>query len=215
MSHRIIRGRRTDMVVLSQVIASTFHDLPLSRWLIGDEAARHEVFPGYFMIFVEHALATGIVHTTPERTAVALWLPVGDNGPQPPDWYDVQLAGVTGQWIRRFVLFDAELDRHHLAGIAHHHLAILAVHPDHHNQGLGTALLSAHHTSLDKSGVPAYLEASSPRSRDLYLRHGYTPLPGAPFHLPEDGPPLWPMVRPPHHPAAGPGDDRVSRTVWA
>jgi hypothetical protein len=51
--------------------------------------------------------------------------------------------------------------------------------------------------ALDDSGRPAYLEASSPRARDLYLRHGYLPRPGTPFHLPDGGPPMWPMWREP------------------
>jgi GNAT superfamily N-acetyltransferase len=77
----------------------------------------------------------------------------------------------------------------------HHHLAILAVRPDAQGQGIGTALLRAHHTTLDGTDVPAYLEASSERTRAWYLRHGYTDH-GQPFHLPEGGPPLWPLWRP-------------------
>jgi hypothetical protein len=52
--------------------------------------------------------------------------------------------------------------------------------------------------------VPAYLEASSPRARDLYLRHGYTLRPDAPFRLP-GGPPLWGMWREPAGTASGEG----------
>jgi ribosomal protein S18 acetylase RimI-like enzyme len=89
------------------------------------------------------------------------------------------------------------LDQHHPTGIPHHHLAILAVHPDRQRRGIGTALLDAHHATLEEEGTPAYLEASSPRARDLYLTHGYTLQPGAPFYLPDDGPPLWPMWREP------------------
>ena len=34
--------------------------------------------------------------------------------------------------------FDQELDAHHLAGVAHHHLAVLAVHPDWQGHGIAT-----------------------------------------------------------------------------
>ena len=51
-----------------------------------------------------------------------------------------------------------------------------------------------HHAWLDANGMPAYLEASSPRSRDLYAKHGY--LAGEPFRVP-DGTPFWPMWREP------------------
>lgn len=72
---KIIRAEPDDAGVLSAVIAEAFFDLPPSRWLISDEASRHKIFPAYFRIFVEHALAQGIVHTTPDRAAAALWLP--------------------------------------------------------------------------------------------------------------------------------------------
>jgi hypothetical protein len=44
---------------------------------------------------VEHALAVGVVHTTPDRSAVALWLPAGAGGAGPPAGYDARLAALT------------------------------------------------------------------------------------------------------------------------
>jgi hypothetical protein len=44
-------------------------------------------------------------------------------------------------------------------------------------------------------GAPWILNASSPRSRDLYLRHGFAVL--SEFRLPFGGPPLWRMRRAP------------------
>jgi GNAT superfamily N-acetyltransferase len=74
---------------------------------------------------------------------------------------------------------------------------LLAVRPGQQGQGTGSMLLAAHHAALDRDRIPAYLEAASQRSRDLYLRHGYQPWPGAPYHLPGGGPPMWPMWRDP------------------
>ncbi len=143
--------------VLSQLIADAFHELAVSAWLIPDPAARRQIYPRYFGLYVEHALAGGIVLTTPGQAAVALWLPAGEDKPGVPDGYDKRLAEVTGPWADRFRLFDQELDRRHPAGTAHHHLAILAVRPGRQGQGLGTALLRAHHAALDRDGIPAYL----------------------------------------------------------
>jgi GNAT superfamily N-acetyltransferase len=131
---------------------------------------------------------------------VALWLPVGAGGPsQPGDGYSARLAQVTGPDTARFLAFDAELDDHHPTGTAHHYLGILAVRPGAQGQGIGTALLRAQPATLDQHATPAYLEASSERSRAWYLRHGYTDT-GRRFDLPDGGPPMWPMWRP----AAGP-----------
>lgn len=194
----VIRADPADLDVLGQVIAGAFHDLAPSRWLVADPAARRQIFPGYFRLHVEHALARGVVYTTPGCTAAALWIPAGADAAGPPDGHDPRLAAATSPWTSRFQAFDAALDRHHPAGTAHWHLAILAVRPDRQGRGTGTALLRAGHAILDQvPGTPAYLEASSPRARDLYLAHGYALQPGAPFRLPEDGPPLWPMWRQP------------------
>lgn len=183
-----------DAGVLSDVIAEAFHPLAPSQWLIPDEAARRQVFPGYFRLFVEHALATGVVHTTPDRAAAALWLPAGPGGPVPPDAYAERLAAATGAWAHRFRAFDAALDARHLAGVPHVHLALLAVRPDRQGQGTGTALLRAHHRTLDHHArLPAYLEASDLRTRQLYLREGYADH-GRPVRLP-GGPAMYPMVR--------------------
>jgi GNAT superfamily N-acetyltransferase len=183
-----------DLDALSQVIADAFHDLAPSRWLIADDAARREIFPGYFRLYVEHAMANGVVHTTAERTAVALWIPAGASEPDPPGDYDVRLRAATGPWIDRFLAFDAALNEHHPAGIAHHHLALLAVRPECQGKGIGTALLRSYHEILDSDAEsPAYLEASDLGTRRIYLRHGYSDH-GPPIQLPY-GPLMYPMWR--------------------
>ena len=188
----VVRAGEGDLGVLSQVIAGAFHDLAVSQWLIPDPDARRAIFPGYFRILLQHALEVGLVCTTLRRIAAALWLPA--TGPTaPPDGYAGQVAEATGPFLDRFLAFDEELARHHFTGALHHHLAILAVRPDAQGQGIGTALLQAHHVAFDWQGIAAYLEASDERTRDLYLRHGYTDH-GEPIELP-DGPSMYPMVR--------------------
>lgn len=193
----VILAGPADLDVLSDVIAAAFFPLPPSRWLIGDPAARRQIFPAYFRLYVQHALADGLVYTTPDRTAAALWLPVSARPAGPPPGHDAALAAAAGPWTDRFRVFDATLDQHHPAGTPHHHLALLAVRPGRQGQGTGSMLLAAHHAALDRDGIPAYLEAASPRTRQLYLAHGYVPWPGAPFHLPDGGPPMWQMWRDP------------------
>jgi GNAT superfamily N-acetyltransferase len=192
----VVRAGPADTGALSHLIAAAFHTLAPSRWLIADPAARRRIFPGYFHLIVAHAMTTGLIHTTPSRDAVAVWLPAGPDTPGPEPGYGQRLAAATAPWTGRFAVFDQALDDHHPVSVPHEHLAILAVAPGGQGQGTGTALLDARHRDLDRDGMPAYLEASSPRARDLYQRHGYTLCPDAPFCLP-GGPPLWPMWREP------------------
>ena len=200
----VVSAGDRDIEVLSQVIAGAFHNLAVSRWLIPNPDARRSIFPGYFQVLLQHAMTDGMVSTTPQRTAAALWLPATGPAP-PPDGYTGRLAEITGPFLDRFVTFETELARHHPAGVFHHHLAVLAVRPDTQRRGIGTALLQAHHDAFDWQGITAYLQASDERTRGLYLRHGYTDH-GEPIELP-DGPSMYPMVRipalePPWGPAA-------------
>jgi GNAT superfamily N-acetyltransferase len=198
---QVVRASAADLDALSQVIADAFHPLAPSRWLIADPAARRAILHAYFRIHAEHAITAGVIHTTPDRAAAALWLPTGPGTPGEPPGYAARLAAATAPWTGRFQTFDTALDARHLARVAHHHLALLAVRPDRQGQGTGTALLRAHHQALDRDGIPAYLEASDLRTRRIYLRHGYADH-GPPICLPA-GPMMYPMMREPRpQPAA-------------
>jgi GNAT superfamily N-acetyltransferase len=197
LGDRVVTASPEDIPALAAVIAEAFFDLRPSRWLVPDRAERRRIWPGYFRIYVEHAMAAGTVHTTPGRDAAALWIPVGTTTPEPPEGYAAALARVAGPYLDRFTTFDAALDERHPAGFAHHYLAILAVRSDRQGQGTGTALLEAYHHHLDtRIRQPAYLEASSERSRRVYLHRGYIDS-GPPIVLPGGGPSLFPMVRQP------------------
>jgi GNAT superfamily N-acetyltransferase len=203
----VVPAGAADLDRLCHLIADAFHPLAPSRWLITDPAARRQLFPGYFRLYVEHALADGVVYTTPDRAAAALWLPAGPDAPDQPADYAERLAAATSPWTDRFVAFDAALEARHPAGIPHRYLAILAVRPGRQSQGTGTALLGSYHLALDRDGTPAYLEASDLRTRRLYLHHGYTDH-GPPIDLP-GGPLMYPMWRPPSprpRPSAGNAD---------
>ncbi|MBN1172932.1 MAG: GNAT family N-acetyltransferase [Micromonosporaceae bacterium] len=168
---------------------------------------------GQFRILVEHALDHGEAHLLADQSAIAIWMHHDQTpAPEPYD-YDQRLAEACGQHTQRFRILDQLLHDHHPAEPAHHHLAFLAVLPPWQATGRGSALLAHHQQHLDTTETPAYLEASSPRSRDLYTRFGYRTA-GQPFRLP-DGPAFWPMWRQPHpaatdapgHPLTATGSD--------
>lgn len=191
----IIPADLDDLELLSEVIADAYFDLPPFRWLIADPDARRRVFPAYFRILLDQARISGVIWTTPDRDAAAVWIPTGDRPRSPPVGYPAQLSAATSPWTGRFRAFDATLNRRHPIGIPHAHLALLAVRPGRQGQGIGTALLRARHQQLDDARVSSYVEASAQRNRDLYLRHGYCELAPA-IRLP-GGPALYPLWREP------------------
>jgi len=196
----IQRADAGDGETLAGVIATAFFDLAVSRWLIPDPAQRARAFPDHFRVFVDQGLRHGQVYTSSGYESVAVWLPVTDQLPPLPDDYDEQLSRVCGDNADRFRTLDQTMEHNHPTR-PHEYLALLAVRPKQQNRGLGTALLRAHHRYLDEHGIGAYVEASNPRSRALYLREGYAtysePLVFADGARPEDGPAMWPLWRDP------------------
>ncbi|MFC0862765.1 GNAT family N-acetyltransferase [Sphaerimonospora cavernae] len=176
------------------IIAESFHDLAVSNWLVPPDDVRRRVLPPHFAMFVEHAFTYGEVYATADMSAVAVWF---DNIASPiPEIPDIgpRMEVLAGPHAERFGLLGEAMDKHH-PHEPHCYLGFLAVLPNRQGQGLGSELVAEHHRRLDERGTAAYLEASSPRSREFYLHHGYADL-GEPLILP-GGPPMFPMWRPP------------------
>ncbi|MCP2325225.1 GNAT superfamily N-acetyltransferase [Hamadaea flava] len=202
----IRRAEPADAQRLTGLLADAFLISPVGDWLIPDIDVRRRVYLRYFDIFVQHGLTHGLVDVTTDLSGVAIWLP-RDHATAGPDNYDEQLAEATGWWVEQFRVLDETFDKQHPHEVFHHHLLFLGVLPSEQSRGIGSALLAHHHAHLDAEGIPAYLEASMPRNRDLYLRHAYTAR--NPFYLPDDGPPLWPMWREPQVTEPSPREDDV------
>ncbi|WP_067803250.1 GNAT family N-acetyltransferase [Actinomadura formosensis] len=192
MSTSIRTAGPGDVGPVADLVATAFAGLRATAWLVPDSAVRVDVLRADFRILVEHAVEHGDVDVVEDGAGAAVWFPRADPLPEPPD-YERRLAEACGPWTQRFTHLDELFAKNHPES-PHHHLALLAVRPDHQDRGLGSALLRHRHALLDAAGTPAYLEASSPRSRALYLRHGYRDRP--PFDLP-DGTRFWPMWRRP------------------
>ncbi|HEU5160981.1 MAG TPA: GNAT family N-acetyltransferase [Streptosporangiaceae bacterium] len=192
ISSAIRRARPADAGRVAELVATAFAPLPAVSWLVPEPADRPRVMTANLRIFVDHAIEYGHVDLIDEAPAAAVWFPRTDPIPEPAD-YDRRLAAACGPWTDRFRVLDSLFEENHPDG-PHYHLALLAVAPEWQSRGLGSVLLRRQHAELDATATAAYLEASSARSRDLYLRHGYEP--GEPFRLP-DGTPFWPMWRPP------------------
>jgi ribosomal protein S18 acetylase RimI-like enzyme len=194
MNTAIRRAGQADADALALVVADAYHDLTPARWLLPEPEERARVFPYLFRLLLEHAIAYGEAYTVTGANAVAVWFDATGGRPPAMTGYAERIAGLTGPWTDRFELLDEVRSRHHPPR-PHHYLALLAVRPGYQRAGLGTALLDHHHAHLDRYAIPAYVEASSPQSRDLYLRYGYEPM--HPAIIVPDGPPLWPMWRRP------------------
>ena len=86
------------------------------------------------------------------------------------------------------------LDSRHPYG-SHYYLFILGVEPGWQGKGIGTSLMQPILERCNRKRIPAYLEATAPRNRDLYARNGFEVV--EEIELPDGAPPLWRMWREP------------------
>lgn len=177
-----------DLPALSGTLAAAFHDDPVFAWWIDDDARRREILPAFFRVIAAAHLTTGEVHAAAGLSSVAVWSPPGAED-------DEALAGavadVTAEYTERaFELLERTAERHPTD--PHWYLFLLGTRPGHRSRGLGSALMRPVLERCDASGMPAYLEATSERGRELYRRHGFDVVDE--IRLPQ-GPSLWPMWR--------------------
>ena len=175
---------------VAAVVAAFVGD-PVLRWVYPIAARYLTWFPKMVQIFGAPAFASESADCAAGYAGAALWVPPGGE-------IDEEAVGT-------LLTESIDEDRHEVAfaflgQMDEHHpkdpmwyLPFIGVDPSHQSKGHGAALLKIGTARADRDGVPAYLEASSPRNRALYERHGFDVVGEIQAG---DSPPLWPMLRP-------------------
>jgi GNAT superfamily N-acetyltransferase len=186
-----------DVPRLSLALARAFDGDPPMRWFLPDASKRVEQARLLFEVMLRKLhIGRDECYTTDNVVGGALWVPPGR-------WTltlmqqlsllpgMLRIFGRTlGRAQRGLVVIDSGHPRR-----PHYYLDTLGVDPDWQGRGLGSALMEPVLERCDRERMPAYLNAGSPRSRELYARHGFRVQ--EEFTLPDDGPPLWRMWREP------------------
>ncbi len=190
------RADRADAPAISSGLAAAFHDDPVFCWVYPDAARRADATQAFFALVVDELAPHDDTWTTTAGiTGAALWVPYGHD-PIPEDRIDkfmARLVELSGPDTDRMVAAIELLDQNHPSD-PHEYLWFLGVVPVAQGHGLGSALMAPVLDRADRAGVPCYLEATSPRNKALYERHGFRARPAIAV---AGGPPLWPMTRPP------------------
>lgn len=176
------------------LLASCFHEDPLTCWMIPDARLRAELLPGFFRVFVELSAAHDGVLTDPGHDAVLLFLPPGAE----PDQAVLEAAfdGALGPHAGALRTIAALQAARRPAGAPYYYLSFGAVRPGRRQDGAMSALLAAVVARADAEGAGAYTEASSPGGEAAASRAGFGRL-GPDIALPGGGPVLRPMWRGP------------------
>jgi GNAT superfamily N-acetyltransferase len=188
---RARKAKPTDLPHITETLALAFYDDPVFEWWIGDESRRRELLPGFFGPIAESYLRYDETYSVDEGISAAVWAPPGAED-------DEELPTVVGEAVEEYAerLFEVlELMEENHPTDPHNYLFLLGTRPGWQGRGLGSSLMAPVLEASDRDGVPAYLEATSERNKQLYLRHGFEVTDV--LQLPDDGPPMWPMWREP------------------
>ncbi|MFF9278726.1 GNAT family N-acetyltransferase [Streptomyces griseosporeus] len=184
-----------DRELVVRLLDDAFQDDPVSSWLFPEADYRRRTHPRLMAVFTDMVLAEGRVDLTEDGSACALWLSV-PAGEHTDDDGPALLREAVDPVNERVELIGRLTAGIHPAHRAHEYLWMIGVAPGRQGEGLGSALLAHVLDRCDRDRVPAYLEASSARSRALYTRLGFTTLTERVLDLP-GGPRMWPMWREP------------------
>jgi GNAT superfamily N-acetyltransferase len=191
----IRKADESDRELVVRLLDVAFQDDPVSRWVFPGDEYRRTTHHRLMAAFTEIVLADGRIDLAEDGSACALWLSVPAEEHGADDDGFAQLRAAVDPENERVELIGRLTADIHPAGRAHEYLWMIGVTPDRQGEGLGAALIQHVLDRCDREGLPAYLEASSARSRALYERLGFE-LAGTPLDLPE-GPQMWPMWREP------------------
>jgi GNAT superfamily N-acetyltransferase len=191
------KGRADDVPRMAAALAAAFEDDPAATWVVPDDAQRRRLLERAFALFLDRIwLAQDECYTTENGVGAAIW-------ELPGQWklgvvQQLRLLPPLALTYRRFTprlgRTITALESNHPAQ-PHYYLPFVGVAPEWQGRGLGAALIKPVLERCDRERLPAYLEASAPRNRDLYERHGFAVT--EEFRLGKGSPPLWRMWREP------------------
>src|SRR5262249_55226472 len=183
---------------VARALARAFYDDPHFRWSVRDDAKRMHRLERGFTTFIGRVWLPHDAGYTHERLiGAALWIP-------PNTWPLGPLAQLRSlPAIALTLRADTPrllkalnfLEKKHPREPAHWSLPIVGVAPAWQGRGYGAALLRGMLQRCDAEGVPAYLEATTPRNLALHERNGFEAIEECRYAA--DGPPLWRMWREP------------------
>lgn len=193
-------ARKSDLGALARTLARAFQDDPVMVWMLPDGRRRARALPRLFAAMTRHHFLPGGGTEVAARGnrvgAAALWDPPGR-------WKQTRreellmmpsfLLALGARSLRGQQL--TELMKQHHPEEPHWYLAVIGSDPTVRGGGFGHALMRSRLDRVDAEHAPAYLESSNPDNVPYYLRFGFEVT--GEIALPDNGPTMTPMWRPP------------------
>jgi GNAT superfamily N-acetyltransferase len=192
-THAALRPRKAsaaDLPDVTETLSLSFYDDPVLMWIIDDGTRRRELLPGFFGAVAHSYLAYDELYAVDEGVSAAVWAPPGA---EDDEGLPTVLGGAVEEYEERLSEILALMGEKHPTE-PHYYLFLLGTRSEWQGRGLGSSLMAPVLEACDRNRVPAYLEATSERNKQLYLRHGFEVTDEIPL---PDGPMMWPMWRSP------------------
>jgi ribosomal protein S18 acetylase RimI-like enzyme len=190
------KATSADVPRLARAIAEAFDENPVLQWFFPDGARRVEGIARMLALELRKlALRRDHCFTTEAIDGGAIWFPPGggagalDEARMLPGRLRV-FGGASVRALRG----ARAIDVHH-PDAPHYYLEWLGVAPTARSRGAGAALMRPVLELCDRERMPAYLEATNPKARPLYERHGFEVT--GEHAMPDGGPAFWSMWRTP------------------
>ena len=196
------RAVSSDVVELGATLASAFADDPWMRWTVDAEDHDQRLAQIYELTLREIAVPHGVVWTTDECDAVAVWVPTQPTATSlvVPEPLKAELHKLAGS--RACAAATAqELVVARLPRDAIWYLAVIGVRSDRQQRGLGSAVLGPMLERLTRDRLVAVLDTSTAANVAFYTRHGFEV--ADELDIPGGGPHVWIMCREPAQPRDG------------
>lgn len=174
------------------VVLLAFAGDPFVRHWFADPLAYVTHFPRVVEGYAGRAVEHGTAHVVEGFAGAALWLPPGVD----PDDEAIAVCLEQGVPEEKHADLFAVADRMSATRPKEPHwfLPLIGVQPGHQRRGVGWRLMHHALRRVDRDGLPAYLEATSPMNVPLYERLGFERLGTIQAG---DSAPLVPMLRRP------------------
>ena len=173
-------------------ITMAFSNDPVARWFLPDANLYLTYWPRVVKAFGGAAFGERTADSIDDCGGVALWLPP-DVGPDEETMGELAAEAVpAADQDEVFAFLDQQSEFHPTE--PHWYLPLIGVDVTKQGLGYGSALLRHALERCDRDRLPAHLEASNPRNKVLYERHGFQELG---VIQAGSSPPMWPMQRKP------------------
>jgi ribosomal protein S18 acetylase RimI-like enzyme len=182
---------------LAAILARAFYDDPAMKWALVDDTRRLGLLERSFDLYLRKLwFKQDECYTTGSLAGAVVWELPGQWKLNTVEQLRMlpSMARIFGRLLPRVLRSLTALESNHPTS-PHYYLPFVGVEPEWQGRGLGTALMRPVLDRCDGEKLGAYLEASSPRNRALYERHGFVVT--EEFSLGAGSPPLWRMWRNP------------------